>query len=67
MNDSVLFLVLRRMRAPLIVMILALLVSHPFETVAVLTLVYIIAIPVAVQRYLRFWSREKAESASTQA
>ena len=51
----------------LIVVILALLVSHPFETVAVLTLVYIIGIPVALQRYLRLSARDKAESAAPQA
>jgi len=37
----------------LFVVILWLLVSHPFETVSVLTLIYVAAIPVAIQRYLR--------------
>lgn len=37
----------------LFVVILWLLVSHPFETVSVLTLIYVVAIPVAIQRYLR--------------
>lgn len=43
-----------------IVVILALLVSHPFETVSALTLVYIISIPVAIQRYLRRAAAEKS-------
>lgn len=37
----------------LIVVILWFLVAHPFETVSILTLIYVAAIPVSVQRYLR--------------
>lgn len=43
-----------------VVVILALLVSHPFETVSVLTLVYVAGIPVAVQRYMKRAALEKA-------
>jgi len=43
-----------------IVVVLALLVSHPFETVAALTLVYVVLIPVAIQRYLRRSAEDKA-------
>lgn len=46
-----------------VVVILALLVSHPFETVSALTLVYVAAIPVAVQRYMARAAQEKAEKA----
>ena len=42
-----------------VVVILALLVSHPFETVSALTLVYVIGIPVAVQRYMKRAAEEK--------
>lgn len=44
-----------------VVVILALLVSHPFETVSALTLVYIASIPVAVQRYMRRAALERSE------
>lgn len=37
----------------LIVVILWFPVAHPFETVSILTLIYVAAIPVSVQRYLR--------------
>lgn len=46
-----------------VVVILALLVSHPFETVSVLTLVYVAGIPVAVQRYMKRAALEKAGKA----
>ncbi|HRE21191.1 MAG TPA: CDP-diacylglycerol--serine O-phosphatidyltransferase, partial [Rhabdaerophilum sp.] len=46
----------------LIVVILWLLVSHPFETVSLLTLVYVAAIPVSVQRYLRRKAQDAAGS-----
>jgi CDP-diacylglycerol--serine O-phosphatidyltransferase len=36
-----------------IVVILGLIVSHPFETISALTLVYAALVPVAVQRYMR--------------
>jgi CDP-diacylglycerol---serine O-phosphatidyltransferase len=35
----------------LVVLVLSLLVSHPFETISVLTLVYVAAIPVAIRRF----------------
>lgn len=44
----------------LIVVILWLLVAHPFETVSALTLVYVAAIPVSVQRYLRRRAQDTA-------
>jgi CDP-diacylglycerol---serine O-phosphatidyltransferase len=46
----------------LIAVILALLVSHPFETVSALTLLYAAAIPVAIQRYMRQAALENTES-----
>lgn len=36
----------------LIVLVLALLVSHPFETISVLTLFYVVSIPWSVQRFV---------------
>jgi CDP-diacylglycerol--serine O-phosphatidyltransferase len=43
-----------------VLVILALLVSHPFETVSFLTLIYVAAIPVAVQRYMKRASQDRA-------
>lgn len=50
-----------------VVVILALLVSHPFETVSLLTLVYVAGIPVAVQRYMQRSALEKAQKAPESA
>ncbi len=43
-----------------VVVILALLVSHPLETVSFLTLVYVACIPIAIQRYLRRKAEDQA-------
>jgi CDP-diacylglycerol--serine O-phosphatidyltransferase len=42
------------------VVVLALLVSHPFETVSVLTFLYVAAIPVSVQRFFAELRRDEA-------
>jgi CDP-diacylglycerol---serine O-phosphatidyltransferase len=47
----------------LAVVILALLLSHTFETVSALTLVYVALIPVAIQRYLRHKAAKVPETA----
>jgi CDP-diacylglycerol--serine O-phosphatidyltransferase len=43
------------------VIVLALLVSHPFETISTLTFLYVAAIPVSVQRFFAHARREEAE------
>lgn len=48
-----------------VVMVLALLVSHPFETLSVLTLIYIALIPVAVQRFMARAAQDRVETAGT--
>lgn len=45
----------------LVVLILALLVSHPFETVSVLTLIYAIGIPLAIRKFIAY-KRADAQS-----
>lgn len=47
----------------LVVLVLALLVIHPFETASVLTLIYVAAIPMAVKSYYAHLRRESADSA----
>ena len=48
----------------LVVLVLALLVIHPFETVSVLTLIYIGMIPVAVKR---FYAHQRADGVAKDA